>query len=70
MSDHYTRPSFSNARWVYDDPAGVPETALEVRIPETLRGSVERAAARDGLTAPEWLLRLVWRGLGATPKAV
>jgi hypothetical protein len=61
-----------DARWSYDDPSGVPETPLAVRVPETLRGGVERAAAREGLTPGEWLITLVTKGLlsgPTTPKA-
>jgi hypothetical protein len=59
-----------DAHWVYDDPAGVPEEPLAVRVPATLRSGVEAAAARDGLTPTEWLLGLVTRSLApATPKA-
>ena len=54
MSDILIRASIpADARWSYDDPAGVAETPLAVRVPETLRGSVERAAAREGLTPGE-----------------
>ena len=57
MSDILIRASIpSDAHWSYDDPAGMPEPLLEVSVPETLRGDVERAAARDGLTPREWLL--------------
>jgi hypothetical protein len=73
MSDILIRASIpSDAHWSYDDPAGMPEPLLEVSVPETLRGDVERAAARDGLTPREWLLGLVTRGLSAptNPKAV
>jgi hypothetical protein len=73
MSDILIRASIpSDARWSYDDPSGVAEAPLSVRVPETLRGGVERAAAREGLTPAEWLITLVTRGLGSrsTPKAV
>ena len=64
MSDILIRASIpTDARWSYDDPSGVPETPLSVRVPDTLRGGVERAAARDGLTPSEWLVSLVTRGL-------
>ncbi|MCW2977119.1 MAG: hypothetical protein JWM06_2400 [Actinomycetia bacterium] len=59
-------------RWSYDDPSGVPETPLAVRVPETLRGGVERAAAREGLSPGEWLITLVTKGVlsgPTTPKA-
>jgi hypothetical protein len=74
MSDILIRASMpSQGRWSYDDPSGVPETPLSVRVPETLRGGVERAAARDGLTPGEWLITLVTRGLlgsSSRPKAI
>ncbi len=73
MSDILIRASIpTDAGWRYDDPSGVPEPPLTVRVPETLRGGVERAAARDGLTPGEWLVTLVTRGLlsSSTPKAV
>jgi len=73
MSDILIRASMPNeARWSYDDPAGVTELPLAVRVPETLRGGVERAAAREGLTPGEWLVTLVARGLlsNNSPKAV
>ncbi len=73
MSDILIRASMpTDARWSYDDPAGVTEPQLAVRVPETLRGGVERAAAREGLTPGEWLITLVTRGLlssTTTPKA-
>ena len=73
MSDILIRASVPNdARWSYDDPSGVPETPLTVRVPDTLRGGVERAAAREGLTPSEWLIAFLTRGLlsRSTPKAV
>jgi hypothetical protein len=73
MSDILIRASIPNdARWSYDDPSGVAEAPLSVRVPETLRGGVERAASREGLTPSEWLITLVTRGLGSrsTPRAV
>ena len=72
MSDILIRASIpSDAHWSYDDPAGLPEPELELRVPATLRGGVERAAARQGVTPREWLTTLVTRGLaGANPKAV
>ncbi|MDX6442896.1 MAG: hypothetical protein QOE43_2625 [Gaiellaceae bacterium] len=72
MSDILIRASVpSEARWSYDDPSGVAEMPLSVRVPETLRGGVERAAARDGLTPGEWLITLVTRGLlSRSPKAI
>ncbi|MDX6471735.1 MAG: hypothetical protein QOK22_551 [Gaiellaceae bacterium] len=62
----------SDARWAYDDPSGLPETTLSVPLPEPLRGRVEWAAAREGMTPSAWLLALVARGLPSlsTPKAV
>jgi hypothetical protein len=71
MSDVLIRASIpGDARWLYDDPSGVTETPLSVQVPETLRGSVERAAAREGLTPGEWLISLVARGLLSRPTAV
>jgi hypothetical protein len=74
MSDILIRASMPrDAQWSYDDPSGIAETPLAVRVPDTLRGSVERAAAREGLTPGEWLITLVTRGLlsdTTTPKAV
>ena len=74
MSDILIRASLPrDARWSYDDPSGVAEPPLAVRVPDTLRGSVERAAAREGLTPGEWLITLVTRRLlsnTTTPKAV
>ena len=70
MTDFLIRASMPNeARWSYDDPSGVDDLPLSVDVPDTLRSSVERAAARDGLAPGEWLLSLVTRGL-TTPKAV
>ena len=61
----------TDTHWVYDDPSGVPEEPLAIRVPEPLRSTVERAAARDGLTPTAWLLGLVTRNLApATSKAV
>jgi hypothetical protein len=73
MSDILIRASIpGDARWSYDDPSGVEEAPLSVRVPDTLRGGVERAAAREGLSPAEWLITLVTRGLlsNSTPKAV
>jgi hypothetical protein len=73
MSDILSRASIpSDARWSYDDPSGVPEAPLSVRLPDTLRGGVELAAAREGLTPSEWLIATVTRGLlpRTTPRAV
>ena len=68
MSDILIRASMPrDARWSYDDPSGVPELPLAVRVPETLRGGVERAAAREGITPTEWLITLVTRGLLSKP---
>jgi hypothetical protein len=64
MSDIFIRAALPrDARWTYDDPSGVPEQPLSVDVPDTLRGGVERAAARDGLTPGEWLISVVMRGL-------
>jgi hypothetical protein len=72
MSDILIRASMPRnaARWSYDDPSGVDETPLEVRVPETLRGGVERAAAREGLSPAEWLITLVTKGLLSKPTVV
>jgi hypothetical protein len=70
MSDILIRASVpTDAHWTYDDPSGVSEPALEV--PASLRGGIEQAAARDGVSPTEWLRRLVSAGLApTTPKAV
>jgi hypothetical protein len=71
MSDILIRASIPReARWSYDDPSGVAETPLAVQVPDTLRGGVERAAAREGLTPGEWLITLVTRGLLSKPTVV
>ena len=73
MSDILIRRSFPrDAHWTYDDPSGVPDLPLSIDVPDTLRGGVERAAAREGLSPAEWLITLVTRGLlsNSTPKAV
>jgi hypothetical protein len=58
-------------RWTYDDPSGVPEPPLSVSLPQPLRGGVETAAAREGLSPAEWLHALVSRTLAPpTLKAV
>jgi hypothetical protein len=68
MSDILIRASIpSDAHWSYDDPSGVPDAPLAVRVPETLRSSVEQAAARDGVSPGEWLITLVTRNLGLRP---
>ena len=60
-----------DARWSYDDPSGVPEAPLEVSLPQPLRGGVETAAARAGLSPSQWLTALVSRSLlPSTGKAV
>jgi hypothetical protein len=70
MSDLLVRASvFAGAHWTYDDPSGVPDLPLEV--PPAFRGGIEAAAAGDGISATEWLRRLVARTLApATPKAI
>lgn len=72
MSDLLIRAGLSrDARWSYDDPSGVPDTPLEVSLPEPLRGGVETAAAREGLSPTQWLAALVSRNLfPTTGKAV
>jgi hypothetical protein len=63
----FLQPPFSSdAHWVYDDPSGVPEAPLTVRLPEPLRGPVEYAAAHDGISPSDWLARLVSRSLRPT----
>ena len=61
MSDNLIHAFPTDPHWTYDDPSGVPDLPLEV--PASLRGSIEEAAARDGVNATEWLRRLVLRGL-------
>jgi hypothetical protein len=70
MSDFLIRSSLpDDGHWTYDDPSGMPDLPLEV--PLSLRGGIEQAAARDGVTPVEWLRRLVSHGLSLdTPKAV
>jgi hypothetical protein len=46
----------ADARWVYDDPSGVPEAPLTLEVPASLRPGVERAAAGAGLTPTAWLV--------------
>jgi hypothetical protein len=59
-----------DARWSYDDPSGVPDGPLEVSLPEPLRGNVEWAAAREGVSPAQWLMALVSRSfLPTTGKA-
>ena len=72
MTDILIRASMPHdARWHYDDPSGVPDEPLALRVPEALRGGVERAAAGDGLSPAAWLATLVTRALSlSTPKAV
>jgi hypothetical protein len=56
----------SDPRWGYDDPAGLPEEVpVTFRIPERLLPSVQRTAARRGLTPAAWLLDLVARSVRA-----
>jgi hypothetical protein len=70
MSEILIRASLpGDAHWTYDDPSGVPDLPLEV--PASLRGGIEAAAARDGVSPTEWLRNLVTHGLALkTPKAV
>jgi len=72
MTDLKVRPLPAvRQRWSYDDPSGVDDAPLELRLPQPLRGNVETAAARAGLTPTQWLLGLVSRSLSpATQKAV
>ena len=60
-----------DGRWFYEDPSGLPEAPLTIRVPETLRPSVETAAAGAGLTPTEWLVARISAGLTpAITKAV
>jgi hypothetical protein len=69
MSDMLIRAFPTDPHWTYEDPSGVPDLPLEV--PASLRGGIEQAAARDGVSPAEWLRRLVSNGLAPnTPKAV
>ena len=74
MSDILIRASLPRATgWSYDDPSGVAEAPLSISVPETLRGGVERAAEREGLTPSEWLVTTVMRGLlsrSSTPRTI
>jgi hypothetical protein len=71
MSDILIRASLpGDCRWQYDDPSGVAEAPLAVQLPAALRGDVEHAAARDGVTPTEWLLSLVTRKLFPAAAAV
>jgi hypothetical protein len=56
----------SDARWVYDDPSGVPEAPFTVSLPEPLRAPVEHAAARAGISPSDWLALAVSRSLRPT----
>ena len=49
----------SKTHWVYDDPSGVPEGPLLVRLPEPLRVPVEAAAANAGVTNVSGSINLV-----------
>ena len=55
-----------DARWVYDDPSGVPEAPFTVSLPEPLREPVEHAAARAGISPSDWLALAVSRSLRPT----
>ena len=72
MSDILIHASLpGDAHWGYDDPSGVAEAPLAVRVPEALRSDVERAAAREGMSPSTWLVALVSRSLlPSTWKAV
>jgi len=54
-------PLESDARWVYEDPSGVPDAPFAVSLPEPLRGPVEQAAASAGLSPSYWLALAVSR---------
>ena len=63
----FSRPPLeSDARWVYEDPSGVPDAPFAVSLPEPLRGPVEQAAASAGLSPSDWLARAVSRSLRPT----
>jgi hypothetical protein len=70
MSEILIRASLPpDAHWAYDDPSGVPDLPLEV--PAELRGGIEVAAARAGVSPTQWLRNLVAHGLSVNaPKAV
>ena len=57
----------SDARWTYEDPSGVPDGPLSLEVPEQLRVPVELAAARDGVTTADWVIRAVRSSLRPTP---
>ena len=59
-------PKPPRVHWVYDDPSGVPEGPLTVTLPPPLRGPVEDAAAREGVSPAEWLAQTVRRSLRPT----
>lgn len=63
-------PLESDARWVYEDPSGVPDAPFAVRLPEPLRGPVEDAAARAGLSLTDWLTLAVSRSLRPSSSTV
>ena len=64
-------PSPRPTHWVYEDPSGVPEEPLTVSLPAPLRAPVEYAAASEGVSPSEWLVRLVRRSLRpATIRAI
>ena len=63
----FPHPSLkSDARWVYDDPSGLPEAPFTVSLPEPLRDPVEHAAADAGLSPSDWLALAVSRSLRPT----
>jgi hypothetical protein len=51
----------ADARWVYDDPSGVPDWPLV--LSDELREAVEAAAAREGLTTQMWLAAVISRAV-------
>ncbi len=66
MFFHESPTPRSSTHWVYDDPSGVPEGPLTVDLPAEIRGTVELAAAREGMSPAEWLAQIVRRSLRPT----
>jgi hypothetical protein len=54
----------ADPRWGYDDPSGLPdEVAVTLHLPEPLLESVQREAARSGVTPRHWVLDLIARNV-------
>ena len=67
MSGIITHFPYSDPRWGYDDPSGVPdEVPVTLHLPERMLAPVQAAAARSGVTPGAWLLELVERALSPT----